>query len=109
MFKERLIHMKMKISAALLWISAIAEAFLAIPLIGGTFVISTGYSALGAMFVLHAVTLFFCFREYSPKSGPILGLVTSMLAWIPLIGWALHLLTAIVLFINAAFASRRSI
>lgn len=98
--------MKMKISAALLWISAIAEAFLAIPLIGGSFVISTGYSALGFMFVLHAVTLFFCFREYSPKSGPILGLITSLLAWIPLIGWALHLLTAIVLFVNAAMASR---
>ncbi|RLQ85014.1 hypothetical protein D9754_15505 [Planomicrobium sp. Y74] len=98
--------MKMKISAALLWVSAIAEAFLAIPFIGGSFVLSTGYAALGFMFVLHAVTLFFCFREYSPKSGPILGLITSLLAWFPLIGWALHLLSAIVLFINAAVASR---
>ncbi|WP_033541860.1 hypothetical protein [Planococcus sp. CAU13] len=96
----------MKISATLLWISAIAEAFLAIPFLGGSLVISTGYSVLGFMFVLHAITLFFCFREYSPKSGPILGIITSLLAWIPLIGWALHLLSAIVLFINAASASR---
>lgn len=98
--------MRMKTSAALLWIAGIAEAFLAIPFIGGGFVISTGYSALGVMFVLHAITLFFCFREFSPKSGPILGLITSLLAWIPLIGWALHLLTAIVLFINASVAGR---
>lgn len=93
--------MRMKTSVALLWITGLAQAFLAIPLIGGAFVISTGYSALGVMFVLHAITLFFCFREYSPKSGSILGLITSTLAWIPLIGWALHLLTAIVLLISA--------
>ncbi|HSJ39311.1 MAG TPA: hypothetical protein VK945_13975 [Planococcus sp. (in: firmicutes)] len=91
----------MKTSVALLWITGLAQAFLAIPLIGGSFVISTGYSALGVMFVLHAITLFFCFREYSPKAGSILGLITSTLAWIPLIGWALHLLTAIVLLISA--------
>ena len=93
--------MRMKTSVALLWITGLAQAFLAIPLIGGAFVISTSYSVLGVMFVLHAITLFFCFREYSPKSGSILGLITSTLAWIPLIGWALHLLTAIVLLISA--------
>ena len=98
--------MKMKISVALLWITGLAEAFLAIPLIGGGFVISTGYSVLGVMFVLHAITLFFCFREFSPKSGSILGIITSMLAWFPLIGWALHLVTAIVLLISAAMANR---
>ena len=98
--------MRMKTSVALLWIAGLAEAFLAIPFIGGGFVISTGYTALGVMFVLHAVTLFFCFREFSPKSGPILGLITSLLAWIPLIGWALHLITAIVLFFNASMAGR---
>ncbi|RNF39462.1 hypothetical protein [Planococcus salinus] len=96
----------MKVSAALLWITGLAEAFLAIPFIGGGFVLSTGYGVLGVMFVLHAVTLFFCFREFSPKSGPILGLITSLLAWIPLVGWALHLITAIVLFVNAYVAGR---
>ena len=56
--------MKMKTSVALLWITGLAEAFLAIPFIGGGFVISTGYAPLGIMFVLHAITLFFCFKEY---------------------------------------------
>ncbi len=98
--------MKMKTSVALLWIAGLAEAFLAIPVIGGAFVISAGYSPLGVMFVLHAITLFFCFREYSPKAGPILGIITSTLAWIPVVGWALHLLTAIVLLISAAASGR---
>ena len=98
--------MKMKTSVALLWITGLAELFLAIPFIGGGFVISTGYAPLGIMFVLHAITLFFCFKEYSPKSGSILGIITSGLAWIPLIGWALHLLTAIVLLISAAESGR---
>lgn len=98
--------MKMKISVALMWITGLAEAFLAIPFIGGGVVLSTGYGILGVMFILHAVTLFFCFREFSPKSGSILGLITSLLAWFPLIGWALHLITAAVLLISAAMAQR---
>ena len=36
----------MNYSTGMKWITAIAEGFLAIPLIGGVFVISTGYSAL---------------------------------------------------------------
>lgn len=99
--------MKMKISVALLWITGLAELLLAIPFIGGTFVISTGYTALGAMFLLHAVTLFFCFREYTSKSGSILGIITSLVAWIPLIGWAMHLLTAAVLLLAAGISSAR--
>ncbi len=99
--------MKMKISVALLWITGLAEALLAIPFIGGGFVISTGYSALGVMFVLHAITLFFCFREYSPKAGSILGIITSTIAWIPVIGWVFHLITAVVLLLSATFTRNR--
>lgn len=98
--------MRMKISVALLWITGLAEAFLAIPFIGGGFVLSTGYTALGVMFVLHVITLFFCFREYSPKSGSILGIITSLMSWIPLIGWVLHLISAIVLLFTAAISNR---
>lgn len=98
--------MRMKISTALLWITGLAEAFLAIPFLGGSVVLSTGYGVLGVMFVLHAITLFFCFREFSPKFGSILGIITSLVSWIPLIGWAMHLLTALVLLISAAVSNR---
>lgn len=100
--------MKMKISIVLLWITGLAEAMLAIPFVGGSFVLSTGWAALGFMFLLHAVTLFFCFREYSPKSGSILGIITSLVAWIPGIGWLMHLITAAVLLITASMASART-
>ncbi len=106
-FGEEVKRMRMKISAVLLWLTGLAEAFLAIPFLGGSLVISTGYSVLGVMFVFHLITLFFCFREYSPKSGSILGIITSLLAWIPLIGWAMHLLTAVVLIFSAVIAERR--
>ncbi|WP_425024022.1 hypothetical protein [Planococcus ruber] len=98
--------MRMKISVALLWITGLAEAFLAIPIIGGSVVVSTGYGVLGVMFVLHAITLFFCFREYSPKAGSIFGIITSLISWIPILGWAMHLLSAIVLLISAAVSNR---
>lgn len=98
----------MKISIALLWITGLAEALLAIPFVGGSFVVSTGYTALGVMFLLHAITLFFCFREYSPKSGSILGIITSLVAWLPIIGWVMHLLTAAVLLVTAGMSSART-
>ncbi|GGE01607.1 hypothetical protein [Paenibacillus nasutitermitis] len=92
----------MKISRVLRFISAILEACLGIPIVGGLFVISMSYSPLMFMFVLHLITLFFCFRERSGKIGSIAGIVTSLLAWIPILGMIMHILSAIILFISAA-------
>ena len=64
----------MNYSTAMKWITAIAEGFLAIPIIGGALVIGTGYSALGVMFILHAITLILSIRDRQGKgsiySGP---------------------------------------
>ena len=97
----------MKYSTGMKWVTAIAEGFLAIPLIGGVFVIGTGYSALVVMFVLHAITLILSIREMQGKSASILGLVTSVVSAIPLIGWFMHLLTAGALLLSAITSSRR--
>lgn len=86
------------------WVTAIGEAFLAIPIIGGAFVISTGYSILGIMFVLHAVTLILALRDHSAKSGSIFGLVTSAVAWFPFVGWFMHLVAAVVLAFQAVLS-----
>ncbi|MBW7457564.1 hypothetical protein ACFOLF_11390 [Paenibacillus sepulcri] len=91
----------MKISRVLRFISAILEACLGIPIIGGIFVISMSYSPLIFMFVLHLVTLFFCFRERSGKIGSIVGIVTSLIAWIPIVGMIMHIISAIILLISA--------
>lgn len=91
----------MKLSRILLLIGAAFELLLAVPFLGGAFVIGTGYTALGFMFVFHLVTLVFAARERVPFYGPILGMVTSALAWVPILGWILHLVSGIALLINA--------
>jgi len=93
-------------STGMKWITAIAEGFLAIPIIGGVFVISSGYSVLGVMFVLHAITLLLSIRDMQGKAASILGLVTSIVSAIPFIGWFMHLLTAGAL-VMSAISSRR--
>ena len=95
-------------STGMKWITAIAEGFLAIPVIGGIFVISSGYSVLGVMFVLHAITLLLSIRDMQGKAASILGLVTSIVSAIPIIGWFMHLLTAGAL-VMSAITSRRQI
>lgn len=96
----------MRVSRVLLLVAGICELLLAIPILGGTVVLATGYGALGFMFVLHIVTLVFVVRDRAPMYGPILGIITSALAWIPILGWALHLISGIALVINAFHGQR---
>lgn len=98
----------MRASTIMRWVTGLGEAFLAIPVLGGAFVIGSGYSLLGLMFVLHAVTLILAIRDFSPKSGSIVGLVTSAFAWIPLIGWFLHAVSAVILIIQAVTSRPKS-
>lgn len=99
----------MNYSTGMKWITAIAEGFLAIPIIGGAFVIGTGYSALGVMFVLHAITLILSIREGQGKAASILGLITSVVSVIPVIGWIMHLITAGALLFSAITSNRNRI
>lgn len=93
-------------STGMKWITGIAEGFLAIPIIGGAFVVGTGYSALGVMFLLHAITLILSIRERQVKGASILGLITSVVSIIPVIGWIMHLLTAAALLLSALTSNR---
>lgn len=89
-------------SKSLKWVTGLLELFLAIPLLGGSIVISSAYVALGVMLVLHIVTFVVASNHGGAKAGSILGIITSCLAWIPFVGWILHLLTAIFLMVDAA-------
>jgi hypothetical protein len=92
----------LKTSKVLKWVSGGCEAFLAIPFLGGTFIVSLLWTPLLIMLALHIVTLWFCSQENENKTGSIVGIVTSLLGWVPLLGWAMHLVTAILLLISAA-------
>jgi hypothetical protein len=82
-------------------LTGVMEAVLAIPVIGGFIVIASGYWALVVMCVLHAATLIISARRQDSYYGSVLGIATSMLAWIPFLGWTLHLATAILLLVSA--------
>lgn len=73
------------------------ELFLAIPILGGFIIISMAYVPLAVMFVLHLVTLVLSNQDREPRYGSAMGIITSVLAWIPILGWALHLITGLLL------------
>ncbi|KAA0548556.1 hypothetical protein FZW96_08275 [Bacillus sp. BGMRC 2118] len=98
----------MKVSTILKWVTGGLEAFLGIPVIGGAVVLSLAWTPLFFMLILHIVTLVLCSRENEKKHGSILGIVTSAIGWIPVVGMIMHIVTAIVLMIDAAKGSNES-
>ncbi|WP_322907631.1 hypothetical protein [Paenibacillus campi] len=93
--------------AVLKWLTFALEALMAIPLIGGTFVISYGYVPLFVAFVLHLIALVLAVRARRSPFGNALGIVTSAIAWIPLIGWVMHTITALVLLVESIAVTGR--
>lgn len=79
------------------WITGGMEAFLGIPLLGGTIVISFLYTPLMILLILHIITLVYCNQEGLDSAPSILGIITSCIAWIPIVGMIMHILTAIFL------------
>lgn len=78
-------------------ITGILEAILAIPFLGGKIVIGFLYLPLILMFVFHIVTLILNKNNHEPIAGSVLGMITSLMAWVPILGWIMHLGTAIIL------------
>lgn len=84
------------------WITGACELFLGIPVLGGLIIISTAYAPLVIMFILHVITWILSSKENEPKYGSALGIVTSLIAWIPIVGMIMHIVTGIVLLFSAA-------
>ncbi|MFZ3578270.1 hypothetical protein [Virgibacillus sp. DJP39] len=82
------------------------EAFLAIPFIGGMFIMAQGYAPLVFMFILHIITYILSKNNNGPTVGSILGIVTSLIAWIPIVGFIMHTVSAITLLITGAMADK---
>ncbi|WP_158735669.1 hypothetical protein [Alteribacillus sp. YIM 98480] len=97
----------MKLSAAAKFISGGFEALLAIPFIGGSIVIFSGYSALGTAVVLHIITLIITLLYRTAKTPSIVGIITSIISALPVVGWLLHTITAILLLTSATRDLRR--
>lgn len=89
-------------SRVMKWVTGAFEIFLGIPVIGGLFIIGTWYIPLFVMLVLHIITLVLSSSNREPKYGSVLGIVTSLVAWIPFVGMILHIITGILLMVTAA-------
>ncbi|PLS15849.1 hypothetical protein CVD28_20315 [Bacillus sp. M6-12] len=96
----------MKTSTILKWVSGGLEGLLGIPVLGGAIVIGFAWTPLFIMALLHIITLVFSAKENQNKHGSILGIVTSLLAWIPFVGMIMHIITAILLMVDAARSNR---
>ncbi|MDR6999904.1 hypothetical protein [Neobacillus niacini] len=95
-------------SKVLKWVTGGLEALLGIPILGGTIVLSLAWTPLGIMLVLHIITLVLAKKDGGAVSGSVLGIVTSCIAWIPIIGMIMHIITAIVLMVDAAKSYRQA-
>ncbi|WP_248927233.1 hypothetical protein [Paenibacillus hamazuiensis] len=92
----------MSSSRVLKWLTGAFELVLAIPVLGGVIVMGSSYTVLGIMFILHLITLILSANNKEPFYGSVLGIITSLLAWIPFLGWVLHLITGILLMVTGA-------
>lgn len=91
---------KMAISQVMQLITGIFEGLLGIPLFGGIYIMGSGYTPLFVMLVLHIITLLLASRDRRWIAGSVLGIITSIIGFIPLVGMVLHWLTSIVLIIS---------
>ncbi|HEY2493485.1 MAG TPA: hypothetical protein VGI33_11295 [Paenibacillus sp.] len=88
-------------SKLLKWITFAVEAFFAIPLIGGGFILSYGWTPLIAALILHVIAIMSLLKDRRSIIGNGLGVITSLVGIIPIIGWIMHAITALVLLIEA--------
>ncbi|MFC7061911.1 hypothetical protein [Halobacillus seohaensis] len=88
------------------WVTGISEGLLAIPFAGGTFILSMSWTPLLFMFALHTITLIFSIKDKQFSSGSILGMITSFIGAIPIVGWIMHTITALVLLIDASVETK---
>ncbi|MCL6603397.1 MAG: hypothetical protein K6T94_11020 [Paenibacillus sp.] len=90
------------------WGSFAYEAFLALPIIGGLFVLSNAWIPLGFAFVLHVAAIVVLLRERGPIIGNVIGVVASIIGFIPFVGWIMHAITAVVLLVEGISTSRKT-
>ena len=96
------------VSTLLKWITGVLEAILGVPVLGGYIIISFYWLPLIFMLSLHIITLIFSIKEKQNKHGSVLGIITSCIVWIPIVGMVVHIITAVFLLIDAYRAQKKA-
>ncbi|MCQ6275794.1 hypothetical protein JMM81_12595 [Bacillus sp. V3B] len=99
----------MKTSTILKWVSGGLEALWGIPILGGAIILSLAWTPLLVMAALHIVTLVFCAKEDTNKAGNILGLITSLVGWIPVVGMVMHIISAVIIMLDAYKSNQKTL
>lgn len=97
----------MHISTILKWVTGGLEAFWGVPFIGGTIILAYAWTPLVIMLILHIITLVFSIIDRKRFGASILGIITSSLGWIPILGMIMHILTAIFLLVDAYSSNKK--
>lgn len=77
------------------------EAILAIPFVGGSIVLMSGWQALSLAFTLHIIVLFISLYARTTALPSIMGIIASIAGYIPVIGWFFHAVAMVVLLTSA--------
>ncbi|SIS48962.1 hypothetical protein [Salimicrobium flavidum] len=97
----------MSATTLLKWITGICEALLAIPIAGGAFILSGGWQPLLFMFVFHLIVLIISVKQSEFSSGSVVGMIANAVGIIPIIGWIMHTITAIILIVDAGMSTAK--
>lgn len=92
----------MRTSTAMKWLTGCFEFILGIPFLGASIVIGFSWTPLGVMLLLHVITLILSARDGLNKHGSIIGIMTNLIAWIPFVGMTMHLITGVLLMVDAS-------
>ena len=90
------------------WISGGIEAILGIPILGGSIVLGLGWTPLWVMLIFHIVVVLLSKKVGVKAHGNILGIITSAIGWIPIVGMFMHMLSAVFILIDAARKDKNS-
>jgi hypothetical protein len=84
------------------WVSGGIEALLGIPVLGGSIIISMAWTPLFIMLAFHIIIVIFSNKAGVKAYGNVLGIVTNIVGFIPVVGMIMHLLSAVFILVNAA-------
>jgi uncharacterized membrane protein len=85
--------------------SAIIETIFAIPIIGAMIILGFVWVPLIIALILHIVVLVLTIDTRN-KTGSILGICASIFGFIPFVGWILHVIAAIFLWLETFNAKK---
>ena len=91
---------KWNVALILMLVMTSIETLFAIPILGGLLIVALLWIPLAIALVGHIVTLVFANRHSESLTPSILGIIASVLGFIPIVGFGLHLAAAITGFVK---------